>query len=309
MLTLLFVTGKGSADPSGLRWELTKALGIRKAAFRPLPWTTEARLRLTCGDHKSSSHVPTKHLTRIRPLLGCWACSKKSSARVSTCATCRTGWCRPCRPQRRCPLICTPTSGCLRPLDTDDPPVQGIHRSEQGCRSVALVVPRHGFGTPLFERQPRLSPLQCLHLAFLVAAEHQRMLRRRHVTLARPDRTSFVSSTRSPSVSVIVGATRIVVLHPGLIMLRRWGHLCFFKSAALHQVGVPMNDRQINLLNNLLDGFDGKLASSKWAAIGKCSQDTALRNISDLVERGILEKSEASGRSTSYEVMTMYAPT
>jgi len=135
------------------------------------------------------------------------------------------------------------------------------------------------------------------------------MLRRRHVTLARPDRTSFVSSTRSPSVSVIVGATRIVVLHPGLIMLRRWGHLCFFKSAALHQVGVPMNDRQINLLNNLLDGFDGKLASSKWAAIGKCSQDTALRNISDLVERGILEKSEASGRSTSYEVMTMYAPT
>jgi|GEM_PF-1474185 len=66
-----------------------------------------------------------------------------------------------------------------------------------------------------------------------------------------------------------------------------------------------MNDRQINLLNNLLDGFDGKLASSKWAAIGKCSQDTALRNISDLVERGILEKSEASGRSTSYEVMPM----
>lgn len=65
---------------------------------------------------------------------------------------------------------------------------------------------------------------------------------------------------------------------------------------------VPMNDRQIKLLNKLLDGFDGKLTSSKWAAIAKCSQDTALRDISDLVERGALKKSNASGRSTSYEL-------
>jgi Fic family protein len=42
--------------------------------------------------------------------------------------------------------------------------------------------------------------------------------------------------------------------------------------------GTPMNDRQIKLLNKLLDGFDGKLSSSKWAAIAKCSQDTALRD-------------------------------
>lgn len=69
-----------------------------------------------------------------------------------------------------------------------------------------------------------------------------------------------------------------------------------------HWVGVPMNDRQIKLLNKLLDGFDEKLTSSKWAAIAKCSQDTALRDISDLVERGALKKSEASGRSTSYEL-------
>jgi len=69
-----------------------------------------------------------------------------------------------------------------------------------------------------------------------------------------------------------------------------------------HWAGVPMNDRQIKLLNKLLDGFDGKLTSSKWAAIAKCSQDTALRDISDLVERGALKKSEASGRSTSYEL-------
>ena len=67
--------------------------------------------------------------------------------------------------------------------------------------------------------------------------------------------------------------------------------------------GTPLNDRQIKLLNKLLDGFDGKLSSSKWAAIGKCSQDTALRDITELLERGVLKKSEASGRSTSYELM------
>ena len=69
-----------------------------------------------------------------------------------------------------------------------------------------------------------------------------------------------------------------------------------------HWAGVPMNDRQIKLLNKLLDGFDGHLTSSKWAAIAKCSQDTALRDISDLVERGALKKSDASGRSTRYEL-------
>jgi len=63
-----------------------------------------------------------------------------------------------------------------------------------------------------------------------------------------------------------------------------------------------MNERQIKLLNKLLDGFDGKLTSSKWAAIAKCSQDTALRDISDLLAKGVLVKSAASGRSTSYEL-------
>jgi Fic family protein len=63
-----------------------------------------------------------------------------------------------------------------------------------------------------------------------------------------------------------------------------------------------MNDRQIKLLNKLLDGFDGKLTSSKWAAIAKCSQDTALRDITELLGCGMLKKSVASGRSTSYEL-------
>ena len=66
--------------------------------------------------------------------------------------------------------------------------------------------------------------------------------------------------------------------------------------------GTSLNPRQIKLLNRLLDGFEGKLTSSKWAAIAKCSPDTALRDIQDLLERGVLQKSEAGGRSTSYAI-------
>lgn len=64
--------------------------------------------------------------------------------------------------------------------------------------------------------------------------------------------------------------------------------------------GTPLNGRQVKLLNRLLGGFEGKLTSSKWAAIAKCSPDTALRDIGDLVARGLLRKSAAGGRSTSY---------
>jgi Fic family protein len=65
---------------------------------------------------------------------------------------------------------------------------------------------------------------------------------------------------------------------------------------------TPLNERQVKLLNKLLDGFEGKLTSSKWAAIAKCSPDTALRDINDLLTRGVLRKSDAGGRSTSYEL-------
>ena len=54
------------------------------------------------------------------------------------------------------------------------------------------------------------------------------------------------------------------------------------------------------MINRLLDGFEGKLTSSKWAVLAKCSQDTALRDIESLLERGILSKEAAGGRSTSY---------
>lgn len=65
---------------------------------------------------------------------------------------------------------------------------------------------------------------------------------------------------------------------------------------------IKMNQRQIKLVNMLLDGFHGKLTSKKWATIGKCSSDTALRDINELIGLGILKKSEAGGRSTSYEI-------
>jgi len=66
--------------------------------------------------------------------------------------------------------------------------------------------------------------------------------------------------------------------------------------------GTPLNERQIKIINRLLDGFEGKLTSSKWAAIAKCSPDSALRDANDLVSRGMLRKSDSGGRSTSYEL-------
>ncbi len=68
------------------------------------------------------------------------------------------------------------------------------------------------------------------------------------------------------------------------------------------QGNVALNDRQRLMLNRLLDGFEGKLTTSKWAAIAKCSADTALRDILDLVARGILVRNAGAGRSTSYSL-------
>jgi Fic family protein len=65
-----------------------------------------------------------------------------------------------------------------------------------------------------------------------------------------------------------------------------------------------LNARQVKVLNKLLDGFEGKLTTSKWAKLAKCSQDTAYRDILDLVERGALRKDPVGGRSTSYSLVT-----
>jgi Fic family protein len=66
----------------------------------------------------------------------------------------------------------------------------------------------------------------------------------------------------------------------------------------------PLNKRQIRILNLLLDEFEGKLTTSKWAKIVKCSQDTAYRDILDLIGRGALQKDPGGGRSTSYSLVT-----
>ena len=66
--------------------------------------------------------------------------------------------------------------------------------------------------------------------------------------------------------------------------------------------GLSLNARQVKLLNQLLDGFDGKLTSSKWGVIARCSPDTALRDITQLIELGLLKRSPGGGRSTGYEL-------
>lgn len=70
----------------------------------------------------------------------------------------------------------------------------------------------------------------------------------------------------------------------------------FWQSIA----AISINSRQRLILNLLIDGFEGKLTSSKYAKLAKCSADTALRDIQNLVEQGILVRSQEGGRSTSY---------
>ena len=65
---------------------------------------------------------------------------------------------------------------------------------------------------------------------------------------------------------------------------------------------TPLNERQVKLLNQLLDGFQGKLTSSRWGAIAHCSPDTALRDINALIALGVLRKTPGGGRSTAYDV-------
>jgi len=79
----------------------------------------------------------------------------------------------------------------------------------------------------------------------------------------------------------------------------------FWESIA----AIPINDRQRMVLNRLLDGFDGKLTSSRYATLAKCSPDTALRDILFLVERGVLVRNPGGGRSTSYALQDVHGRT
>src|SRR5208337_4303626 len=71
--------------------------------------------------------------------------------------------------------------------------------------------------------------------------------------------------------------------------------------------GDALNDRERLVVNRLLNGFEGKLTSSKYAALAKCSQDTAARDIDDLSRKGILTRDPAGGRSTSYSLIASAA--
>jgi Fic family protein len=73
----------------------------------------------------------------------------------------------------------------------------------------------------------------------------------------------------------------------------------FWESAA----AASLNERQRLVLNRVLDGFEGKLTTSKWAKLAHCSQDTASRDILALVHQGLLKRSPQGGRSTSYSVV------
>lgn len=77
-----------------------------------------------------------------------------------------------------------------------------------------------------------------------------------------------------------------------------------FRKAAVwqHANRHPLNERQRSIINRLLDGFEGKLTSGKYAKLAKCSPDTALRDIRELMEYGLLRLGEGGGRSTNYEL-------
>lgn len=72
----------------------------------------------------------------------------------------------------------------------------------------------------------------------------------------------------------------------------------FWERAAV----LPLNERQIKVLNRMLDGFEGKMTSSKWAKLAKCSQDSASRDIAALLQYGLLDKGPGGGRSTHYVI-------
>jgi len=83
------------------------------------------------------------------------------------------------------------------------------------------------------------------------------------------------------------------------------GKVIYKHSFWLKHSGINLNERQRKILNMLMEDFEGVLNTTKWAKIGKCSQDTALRDIQDLIEKGILAKSEQGGRSTNYELKSI----
>jgi Fic family protein len=111
-----------------------------------------------------------------------------------------------------------------------------------------------------------------------------------HTQKSSLDVTPWLSWFLQTTVEAIESAN--ASLEDVLLQTKLWRHWSAFQ----------MNPRQHKIIKRLLDGFEGKLTTQKWAIIGKCSHDTALRDINDLIEQGILIKTTSGGRSTSYEI-------
>lgn len=79
-------------------------------------------------------------------------------------------------------------------------------------------------------------------------------------------------------------------------------HVLFKADFWQKNAQLTLNDRQIKVLSRLLNGFDGALTSEKWMKLAKCSKDSAIRDINDLIKKGVLSKSEAAGKNTSYNI-------
>lgn len=93
-------------------------------------------------------------------------------------------------------------------------------------------------------------------------------------------------------------------LHNALINTEQSLSMVYVKTEFWNKhKNTVLNSRQIQMINKLFDGLEGKLKSSKWAKMTKCSADTALRDIRDLMEKQILKQDDAGGRSTSYELV------
>ena len=90
-----------------------------------------------------------------------------------------------------------------------------------------------------------------------------------------------------------------IILNKIIIKANLWRKLDSYSSS----INININERQKKIINILTDNFEGKLTSSKYAKINKCSQDTAIRDIKILIEFGVISQSEKSGRSTSYSLI------
>jgi len=137
---------------------------------------------------------------------------------------------------------------------------------------------------------------------YSLSAQIQRERKIYYETLERTQKVSRLLERRAMDVTEwlgwFLGALQRALDHAQHAVDGVLAKQCFWQRAA----GMPINPRQAKVLNLLLDGMNAKLTSSKWAAIAKCSSDTALRDIGELVATGLLRKTAAGGRSTSYEL-------